>query len=302
MRRTPALLRAAALARKSGNRLLLAMFEFDPLLARAARQGFDLNAYLEGRRLKLEEYAAAWRRDGLSVETRLFWGRPAVLHMLFAALAEKPEMVIKDVHPEAPLPRLLFTPQDLDLLRQCPAPLMLVHAADRELPRHILAAVDPLDESYHPEKLNEQVLRTATRLALQCNAQLDVVHVFGYIPFLTEPEALTRWMPDVKIANELRELHREALQKLGQQFGIAAAHLHLLDGRPDAVIAKFAAERGSDVVVMGTVQRDFLQRLALGSVAERLLPRLDCDVLALKPESFAERLQAELERAEPSYT
>jgi len=91
MRRTPALLRAAALARKSGNRLLLAMFEFDPLLARAARQGFDLNAYLEGRRLKLEEYAAAWRRDGLSVETRLFWGRPAVLHMLFAALAEKPE-------------------------------------------------------------------------------------------------------------------------------------------------------------------------------------------------------------------
>jgi len=53
---------------------------------------------------------------------------------------------------------------------------------------------------------------------------------------------------------------------------------------------------------MGTVQRDFLQRLALGSVAERLLPRLDCDVLALKPESFAERLQAELERAEPSYT
>jgi universal stress protein E len=59
-------------------------------------------------------------------------------------------MVFKDAHPEAPLPRLLFTPRDLDLLRQCSAPLMLVHAAKRELPRRILAAVDLLDESYHP--------------------------------------------------------------------------------------------------------------------------------------------------------
>jgi hypothetical protein len=29
---------------------------------------------------------------------------------------------------------------------------------------------------------------------------------------LTEPEVLTRWMPDMKIANDLRDLHREALQ------------------------------------------------------------------------------------------
>jgi hypothetical protein len=58
MHSTPALLPAAALARKSGNRLLLALFEFDPWLARAKRQSFDLDAYLEGRRQKLEGFAA----------------------------------------------------------------------------------------------------------------------------------------------------------------------------------------------------------------------------------------------------
>ncbi|MBU6509323.1 MAG: universal stress protein [Gammaproteobacteria bacterium] len=299
--RTPALLRAAALARQSGDRLLLALFEFDHLLARAARRGFDLNAYLEGRRLKLEEFAAPLRSDGLAVDTRLFWGRPKVLHMLFAVLAEKPELVFKDAHPEAVLPRLLYTPQDLDLMRQCPEPLMLVRLSDREFPRRILAAVDPLDESYHPEKLNEFVMRMAMRLATQCNAQLDVVHVFGYLPFLPEPEALVHWRPDAKIMSELRTLHYEALQKLGRQFGIATERLHLLDGRPDVVITKFVAARKIDLVVMGTVQRNFLQRLAMGSVAERLLQRLDCDVLALKPDGFAEQLQAELEDAKASY-
>lgn len=292
---TSALARAIALARKSNDRLLLALFEYDRVLARAAKQGADLEAYLQGRRQKLEALAEPLRREGLKVDTRLYWGHPVPAHRLLMILIEQPLMVIKDIAEEGPR-RLLFTAEDLDLLRECPAPLMLVRSGTRALPRSILAAVDPLDENNRPHELNERVLKTANRLAMQCGANLDVVHAFEYIPPYIAGDTMG-WVPDIPLQEDLRNLHREALDKLGKEFGVPAAHLYMLDGRPVDTLARFAAEHGHDVVVMGTVQRNFLQRLALGSVAEGLLQRLDCDVLALKPEGFSERLKPELEKA-----
>lgn len=296
---TPAVLRAAALARKSGDRLLLALFEYDRALARSAHRKFDLDAYLEGRRNKLEEFAAPLRKGGLQVDTKLFWGRPLLLRMLLAVLAEQPQMVFKDVHAEPILRRLLFTPQDLDLLRQCPEPLMLVHASPGMLPKRILAAVDPLDEHDRPHELNARIMEMANRLATQCDAQVDVVHVFEYVPFPTDPEVLSGWVPDVALHQKLRNLHTEGLQALCKQYGIVPARMHILDGEPGRLISELAAAQHSDMVIMGTVQRSGFERLAIGSVAERLLEQLNCDVLALKPDGFRARLQAELQHTEP---
>ena len=292
---TPGLVRAAALARKSGDGLLLASFEFDPALARAAARGFDLEAYLDGRREKLESLAQQLRRDGLTVTTHLTWGRPLMARTLQAVLAEQPGMVITDVHVEPGLKRLLFTPADLALLRQCSAPLMLVRAGTHGLPRRILAAVDPLDERGRPHELNARVLNAANRLAMQCDAALDVVHAFEYLSPLLGPELMSGWVPDMGAVEEFRALHHDALQALGKEFGVPQERLHMLDGMPELKIPEFAAANRIDVVVMGTVQRSFMQRLSMGSVAESLLQKLDCDVLALKPEGFAEHLRAELE-------
>jgi universal stress protein E len=291
---TPGLVRAAALARKSGERLLLALFEFDRSLAHAAARGFDLEAYLRGRREKLESLAEQLRRDGLAVDAHLFWDHPIMARMLQVVLAEQPTMVIKDVHREGALKRMLFTPADLDLLRQCSAPLMLVHGGTHGLPRRILAAVDPLDEQGRPHELTARVLHAANRLAMQCDAELDVVHAFEYMPPFADPQF--GWLPDLGQIEQFRALHLDALQQLGKQFGIPAGRLHLLDGIPGWALAEFAAANRIDVVVMGSIQRNFLQRLSIGSVAEDLLQRLDCDVLVLKPDGFAERLRADLEQ------
>lgn len=294
---TPGLVRAAALARKSGDRLLLALFEFNRALARAATRGFDLEAYLRGRRENLESLAELLRRDGLKVDTRLFWDHPTMAHILLAVLAEQPQMVIKDVHREALLKRVLFTPEDLDLLRQCPAPLMLVRGGTHGLPKRILAAVDPMDGEGRSQELNARVLNAANRLAMQCDAELDVVHAFEYIPPFAVPGLLTGSLPNMGLIENFRALHHDALQALGKEFGIPPERLHMLDGVPGRAIAEFAAANRIDVVVMGSVQRGFLERLSIGSVAEDLLQRLDCDVLALKPDGFTERLQTELEHS-----
>lgn len=291
---TPAVVRAAALARKSGDKVLLALFESDRVWARAASRGFDLDAYKRGRREKLEALAERLRQDDLTVDAQVFWDHPTKERVLLEVLARQPQLVVKDVHREASLKRVLFTPEDIDLLRQCSAPLMLVRSGTHGLPKRILAAVDPLDEEGRPHELTARVLNTANRLAMQCDAELDVVHAFEYFPPFADPEF--GWMPDLGLIEQFRDLHRDALQELGKEFGIPPQHLHLLDGIPGWAIAEFAAANTIDVVVMGSIQRSFLQRLSIGSVAEDLLQRLDCDVLVLKPDGFAGRLRAELEQ------
>ena len=49
-------------------------------------------------------------------------------------------------------------------------------------------------------------------------------------------------------------------------------------------------EAGADFVVMGAVSRTRLQEIFIGSTAERVLDRLPCDVLVVKPGDFGERL------------
>jgi len=51
-----------------------------------------------------------------------------------------------------------------------------------------------------------------------------------------------------------------------------------------------ADEIGASLVVMGAVSRSRLQEIFLGSTAERVLDRITCDVLVVKPGDFTEKL------------
>ncbi|MGH7192523.1 MAG: universal stress protein, partial [Candidatus Saccharimonadales bacterium] len=195
-RRSPALLRAMSLARKTDATLLLHSFEYQRSVANAVDHGFDLDAYIKGRGQKLEEFADALRAEGFRVQTRVVWGHPIASQIVASVLATQPDFVIKDVHAEPAIRRILFTPLDWQLLRECPAPLMLVRQHTGNTPRHILAAVDPLDEHDRPRGLNDVIMKAAAMLAMQCDAQVDVVHAFDYVPVLADPEGAAGWVLD----------------------------------------------------------------------------------------------------------
>jgi len=292
--RSPALLRAISLARKSGASLLLRSFEHVRALERAAKQGFDLDAYLRGRRERLEECARGIRKEGVKVDCAVVWGRPPAEKIIFEALALKPELVVKDVTTVSALNRAFFSGLDWSLLAECPVPLMLVRPGSPNLPKHIMAAVDPLDEHGKPHSLNADILRISTSLSMQCDAKLDVANAYEFIPAAGEYEYMG-WMPDLTVYEELRKVHAEALYKLGKQFGVPPAGMHVLDGDPARAISGFAAAQHVDLVVMGSVYRTGLRHLLIGSTAEGVFDSLASDLLVLKPEGFAAALTARLE-------
>ena len=51
-------------------------------------------------------------------------------------------------------------------------------------------------------------------------------------------------------------------------------------------MSKLTEDHGADFVVSGAVSRRGLQRLFIGSTAERMLDRLPCDLVTVKPEGF----------------
>jgi universal stress protein E len=172
---------------------------------------------------------------------------------------------------------------------------MLVKPGSGALPQHVLAAVDPLDEYGCGNELNEDILKAAEKYGMQTDATVEVAHAFQFIPVAVDPGFMSGWVPDLTLQQELRDLHAKALRDLGVRFGVEERHLHMLDGDPAKQIAGFAETYHTGLVIMGTVNRNDLQRLFIGSVAEDLLDRLHCDILALKPAGFAAELAERLD-------
>lgn len=294
LERSPALLRALSLARRSGALLQLRSFEYEHALDHAASKGFDLQAYLQGRRERLEKLAQPLRHQGYRIECRIVWGRPFVEKIILEALALRPELVIKDVTHESVINRAFLSSLDWLLLARCPTSLMLVQPASPSLPRHILAAVDPLDEHGKAHDLNDGILDAATTLAGFCGAELDVVNSVDFIPMAGEEE-YAGWMPDFSIYEEIRKVHAEGLYKLCKAHGVPPEHMHVLNGQAAAAITDFAGQQRADLVIMGSIHRAGLQHLLIGSTAEGVFDRLGCDLMLVKPAGFAAELRQALE-------
>jgi nucleotide-binding universal stress UspA family protein len=58
----------------------------------------------------------------------------------------------------------------------------------------------------------------------------------------------------------------------------------VLEGNPAVEITKFAADNGVDLIVMGTLGKSGIDRILLGSTAEKVIRIAHCPVLVIKSE------------------
>jgi universal stress protein E len=305
MRRTPAFERAVGLARSTGAALHIAVFEYREAIALAGRIDADAmrqaqEGLLRQCRAWLQQEAATLRAQQLEVTTEAVWAHPVYEGILQHVLEMSPDLVVKDVHHEALLRRLLVTPLDRHLLRLCPAPLLLVNGLADAPPRRVIAAVDP----FHPgpasanssEDLNQQIVQAALALAIQCNAELHLVHAFDALAAFaaTTPAGMTI-LPD-RLYQVLEQSHRDAFAALADAHGVPPERRHFLSGAAAVAIADFAAASGTDVVVLGTVHRGGFERLVMGSTAESIVDGIACSVLAIKPAGFRHEVAALLDK------
>ena len=186
------------------------------------------------------------------------------------------QVVIKTAHRSE---RLLYTPTDWHLLRECRAPVLIAAEEIWRPTRSIVAAVDLASRSRAKRALNHAIVATARDYAKALDSSLQLVHVV-HVPaalkelHLVDEEALTLKVTDAIRANA---------ERLCKAHGISPAQVQIEHGNVDEAIAEAARRLQAQLVVMGTVGRQGVNAKLVGNTAEKVLARLPTDVLALKP-------------------
>jgi len=285
----PAFEAAMVLAKRfdSELELLLAEFQdfhagyFDPMTA--TLQEFHA-AVMAGHRALIERCVQAAAADGVKALGEALWGTPFHEVVLARVAATRPDLVVKYSTYHSRIERTLFTGSDWHLVRDCPAPLLLVKEPGRLAGTRILACVDPLHTHDKPASLDRQLLRRGASLAARLGGELHVLHVCAiprpanlvgdaYVAALAMP-------PD----EEWRGRAREAYRQLMSGYDLPRDRVHQRVGVAEREIVAAARDLEVGIVLMGAVSRRRLERWFVGSTAESALDRLPCNVWVERPE------------------
>jgi nucleotide-binding universal stress UspA family protein len=138
--------------------------------------------------------------------------------------------------------------------------------------KRILVTTDFSDAS-------RQAFPLATELATQFGAALTLVYVF--------PTALPAELSHVGIVFEQQRLAGEARERLARlrELELPASlpvETIVLEGGPASEIARFAKDAGAGLIITATHGHTGLNRLWLGSTAERVVRHAPCPVLIIR--------------------
>ncbi len=234
---------------------------------------------------RLDKMAEDLRSEGLKVTTAAQWDYPSHDAIIRAAKQLEADLVVADCprHSHTAPWFLHFT--DWELLRKCPLPVLLIknHEPYRRAP--VLAALDPDRAAGKPGTLDLDILAYGSALASALDGQLHAVHAFNPVPDMAAGEII---IPErLAEAEDQAYVHaRAVVDPLLDQAGVSQNRRHIEEGFTIDVIENVVRATQAQLLVMGAVSRSGLRGLLIGNTAERMLDRLVCDMLVVKPAQF----------------
>lgn len=294
--------KAAALARKAGATIELfhAITAPDPgagypETATATAAQDRRAAIAERARERLERFARAAALRGVTVTYTASWDYPAHEAIVRRALAARADLVIAatSARRHRLAARLFLRNTDWELIRTCPAPLLFVKSPHEYRRPVIVAAVDPFHTHAKPADLDIRLIQAARLFARLLHGNVQVFH--AYMPLLaaTGGGVGTNEIPVVlsEGAQAAYDEHVEnVVDKLAERERIPKAARHVAMGEVGEQLNALTRRTRASLVVMGAVSRSALERVFVGNTAERVLDKLPCDVLIVKPRGFVSKV------------
>jgi universal stress protein E len=174
---------------------------------------------------------------------------------------------------------LVHTSLDWQLLRECPAPVLIVAEKRWHQTRPVLASLDLASELPTKRQLNHKVLASAKWLAEALGVELEIITAVE-VPLLLADLDL---VDPVAYAREAIEEMQPHLRELAAAHDLPESVFRCKRGPVARVINSRAAKVRAQIVVMGTVGRKGVKGRLIGNTAEKVLGHLKTDVLAIKP-------------------
>ena len=289
----PAVERAVWLAERLGATVELFVCDYDQHLA--GERFYDSGALESARKAvidahlrRLRELAQSIEARGVALSVDARWDHPLDEGIVRKVEEFEPYLVVKDTHYHAAIKRAVFSNTDWNLIRSCPAALLLVKPRPIAGVPRVMAAVDPVHEHDKPATLDQQILSRAEELCIAAGGELHVFHAFDPAPAIA---AATSTMvtpisaPVSELTEELAQRHRQAFDDLMSERSLKAFKPHIHQGSPQKLLIALADQLKTDFVVMGAVSRSGFKRVFIGSTAEQVLDHLPCDLLIVKADA-----------------
>jgi nucleotide-binding universal stress UspA family protein len=289
----PALDRAILLAKKSRATLTVADVMTVPPYARQYLPAGIEEGLVRDRRQQLARIAR--EVSDVQAAPKLLVGRPATA-LIEEVLRSNHDLVMRsharDLTMSGPKP---FGAVDMELLRKCPCPVLLVRQGQPTTNPRIACAVDASADDPDAQALNTKIVDLALLMA-HCLGSDSPTLFHAWVPFAER--AVRSHAADDQFAAYLEDARQRAASTLR---GMARSFEGRLDeramvlrrGEPGEVIPEFVVSEGIDVLVMGTVARGGIPGMLIGNTAERVLRKLPCSVLTVKPDGFVSPVRLE---------
>lgn len=141
-----------------------------------------------------------------------------------------------------------------------------------ELFKKILIATDG-------SKRTQTAVEKGLEIARQEHSKVYAVYVVDTVTFTSIPMDVT-WENMYQL---LKDEGEEAVRQIKEAAGPGAdVETHVLEGNPAVEITRFASENGIDLIVVGTLGKSGIDRILLGSTAEKVIRISNCPVLVIK--------------------
>lgn len=245
-------------------------------------------ALITSRTEQLEALLEGARDKGIETRAVVLTGAPHT-ELIREALDVEADLLVVSDEPMNRQAERGFGTVTTKLLRECPCPVLATRSLHSERHQRILAAIDVESETASAFALNQRILELSGTLARHAGADMTVFHAWD----LWGEQMLRHrgGVSDDRVDGFLAEARARAEAQVAAVLAAAdvadvGPKVLLVKGEPREVTVRVVEELQSDLVVMGTVCRTGLPGLLIGNTAERILSRLSCSVVAVKPEGF----------------
>ena len=205
----------------------------------------------------LDDLAERAAGAGIEATTELHYAHDWAKQAVFAAMRSDASMIFKNSIDHSSVQREMRPTSDWTLLRMSPCPVLMVKNFHDWSHRKVLAAINPASKEAAHRQLDDKITDFTRQLAGAYGADAHYVTAFQDLNHAPDAAAIAA------------------------ACDTTTDHIHLRQGKAEAVIRDVAAELEVDLIVVGTVARDGIKGRVVGNTCERLLDQTHSDLLVL---------------------
>ncbi|WP_444998560.1 universal stress protein [Aliikangiella sp. IMCC44359] len=259
---------------------------FSPGEMSAAKTG-----YLNSQKKQVQQFEKIVKKSGVKVSSEVVWHKPHYEAIIERAKQINADLVIKATHQHKTINKVFFTPNDWQLLKSCPIPLILTKENTSDSYKQLLAAIDPNQTHNKPEALAPLVVDSAVKLSKDLSANCHVAHCYAPIEYQVwndiglgmgvgiGPTDFTMGEDNYsEYMAQLKSTQEQEFNDVVTPFDLDSENLHLVEGYPERLLPELVDELAIDLLVVGTAYHSGL----VGSTAEKILDEVNCDVMSVQ--------------------